>query len=180
MIDQDPSSSTGDLSEAHIRSGRVMTVRGAVPLDALGTTLMHEHLLLDARSWWHRPKEAERLHLASSPVHAGIIGELRMDPFANLDNCRLDDEKLVIAEVLPFKALGGATVVDPTCRGIGRDPLALSRISEATGLNIVMGAGYYLQGSHPPVFARMSADGIATRSCGMLSKVSTAPACASA
>ena len=69
-----------------------MTVRGAVPLDALGTTLMHEHLLLDARSWWHRPSEPERLHLASSPVHAGIIGELRMDPFANLDNCRLVEE----------------------------------------------------------------------------------------
>jgi phosphotriesterase-related protein len=166
MIDQNPSSSTGELSEAHVRSGRVMTVRGAVPLDALGTTLMHEHLLLDARSWWHRPKEPERLHLASSPVHAGIIGELHMDPFANLDNCRLDDEKLAIAELLPFKALGGATVVDPTCRGIGRDPLALKRISEATGLNVVMGAGYYLQGSHPPGVAQMSADAIADEIVG--------------
>jgi phosphotriesterase-related protein len=161
MIDQDPGSPTGELSEAHIRSGKVMTVRGAVPLDGLGTTLMHEHLLLDARSWWHRPQEPERLHLASEPVHAGIVGELRMDPFASLDNCRLDDEKLAIAELLPFKALGGATVVDPTCRGIGRDPLALKRISEATGLHVVMGAGYYLQGSHPPDVAQMSADAIA-------------------
>ena len=138
-----------------------MTVRGAVPLDALGTTLMHEHLVLDARSWWHRPSEPERLHLASSPVHAGIVGELRMDPFANLDNCRLDDENLAVAELLPLQALGCATVVDPTCRGIGRDPLALKRISAATGLNVVMGAGYYLQGSHPPAVAQMSADGVA-------------------
>jgi phosphotriesterase-related protein len=161
MIDQNPRSSADKLSEAHVRSGRVMTVCGAVPLDALGTTLMHEHLLLDARSWWHRPKEPERLHLASAPVHAGILGELRMDPFVNLDNCRLDDEKLAIAELLPFKELGGATVVDPTCRGIGRDPLALKRISEATGLNVVMGAGYYLQGSHAPAVAAMSADAIA-------------------
>ena len=138
-----------------------MTVRGPMPLDSLGVTLMHEHLLLDARSWWHRPSEPERHHLASAPVHAGIIGELRMDPFVNLDNCRLDDEPLAIAELLPFKALGGATVVDPTCRGIGRDPLALKRISEATGLNIVMGAGYYLEGSHPPAVAQMSADAIA-------------------
>jgi phosphotriesterase-related protein len=122
---------------------------------------MHEHLLLDARSWWHRPRKPERLHLASAPVHAGIVGELRMDPFVNLDNCRLDDEKLAIAELLPFKAEGGVTVVDPTCRGIGRDPLALRRISEATGLNVVMGAGYYLQGSHPPAVAQKSADEIA-------------------
>jgi phosphotriesterase-related protein len=161
MIEQHSRPSTGELSEAHIRSGRVMTVRGPVPLDALGMTLMHEHLLLDARSWWNRPKEAERLRLGSSPVHAGIIGELRMDPFASLDNCRLDDEQLAIAELLPLKALGGATVVDPTCRGIGRDPLALERISEATGLNVVMGAGYYLEGSHPPAVAEMSADAIA-------------------
>jgi phosphotriesterase-related protein len=161
MIDQNPGSPTSERSEAHIGSGKAMTVRGAVPLDALGTTLMHEHLLLDARSWWHRPTEPERLHLTGAPVHAGIIGELRMDPFASLDNCRLDDEKLAIAELLPFKALGGATVVDPTCRGIGRDPLALKRISEATGLNVVMGAGYYLQGSQPPAVAQMSADAIA-------------------
>jgi phosphotriesterase-related protein len=161
MTDQSPGSPTSELSPAHTRSGMAMTVQGAVPLGALGTTLMHEHLLLDARSWWHRPKQPERLHLGSAPVHAGIIGELRMDPFANLDNCRLDDEQLAIAELLSLKALGGATVVDPTCRGIGRDPLALRRISAATGLNVVMGAGYYLQGSHPPVLARMSSDEIA-------------------
>lgn len=138
-----------------------MTVRGPVPLDALGITLMHEHLLLDARAWWHRPEEPERLHLASAPVHAGIIGELRMDPFVNLDNCRLDDEPLAIAELLHFKAAGGATVIDPTCRGIGRDPLALRRISQATGLNVVMGAGYYLEASHPPTVRPMSVDAIA-------------------
>jgi phosphotriesterase-related protein len=161
MIEQNAGAPTSELSEAHVRSGQVMTVRGAVPLDSLGVTLMHEHLLLDARSWWRRPGEPERLHLANAPVHAGIIGELRMDPFACLDNCRLDDEQLAIAELLPFQALGGATVVDPTCRGIGRDPLALQRISEATGLNVVMGAGYYLEGSHPPAVAEMSADAIA-------------------
>ena len=41
-------------------------------------------------------------------------------------------------------------MVDPTCRGIGRNPPALQRIARATGLNIVMGSGYYLQSSHPP------------------------------
>jgi phosphotriesterase-related protein len=157
MIEQNAS----ELSPAHVRSGQVMTVRGPMPLDQLGVTLMHEHLLLDARSWWHRPSEPERLHLASAPVHAGIVGELRMDPFVNLDNCRLDDAHLAVAELLPFKELGGATVVDPTCRGIGRDPLALWRVSEATGLQIVMGAGYYLEGSHPPAVAQMSENAIA-------------------
>ncbi|MCF5385743.1 phosphotriesterase-related protein, partial [Pseudomonas syringae] len=33
--------------------------------------------------------------------------------------------------------------------GIGRDPQALQRISRLTGLNIIMGAGFYLEPSHP-------------------------------
>jgi phosphotriesterase-related protein len=94
-------------------------------------------------------------------VHIGILGELRMDPFVNLDNCALDDEPLAIAELMAFKAEGGVSVVDPTCRGIGRNPRALQRISAATGLNIVMGAGYYLQSSHPPELADMSVDAVA-------------------
>jgi len=56
---------------------------------------------------------------------------------------------------------GGTSVVDPTCRGIGRNPAALQRIARGTGLNIVMGAGYYLQSSHPPELAAMSEDAIA-------------------
>ena len=150
-----------DLAPTHTGSGMVMTVLGTVPAAALGTTLMHEHLLNDCRCWWHRPTDPDRAHLASEPVHAGIIGELRMDPFVNLHNCALDDEQLAIAELLPAAALGCRTVVDPTCRGIGRNPAALVRIARATGLHIVMGAGYYLETSHPPELANLDADAIA-------------------
>jgi phosphotriesterase-related protein len=153
--------SATERSEAHVASGLAMTVRGPVALAELGVTLPHEHILNDCRCWWHRPVEPERQHLASGPVHAGIIGELRMDPFVNLDNCTLDDEPLAVAELLAFAHAGGRTVVDPTCRGIGRDPEALARISRATGLHIVMGAGYYLESSHPPEVARLSAGDIA-------------------
>ena len=84
-----------------------------------------------------------------------------MDPFVNLHNCALDDEPLAIAELGAFAREGGRTVVDPTCRGIGRDPRALARISGATGLQIIMGAGYYLASSHPPSVKAMSAEAIA-------------------
>src|SRR5207237_670065 len=94
-------------------------------------------------------------------VHIGIIGELRMDPFVNLDNCTLNDEPLAIAELGAYAASSGRTVVDPTCRGIGRNPEALARIARETGLNIIMGAGYYLSTSHPPEFAGMSIDDVA-------------------
>lgn len=150
-----------ELSPCHTGSGRVMTVRGPIAAADLGVTLPHEHILNDCRCWWHKPKEPERLHLATEPVHLGIVGELRMDPFVNLDNCALDDEPLAVAELMAFRNAGGATVVDPTCRGIGRDPKALVRISEATGLQIVMGSGYYLESSHPSEVRRMSAGDIA-------------------
>ena len=54
-------------SDAAIDTGLVMTVLGPVPVDEMGVTLMHEHLLVDARSWWHEPKQAERLYLAEGP-----------------------------------------------------------------------------------------------------------------
>ena len=89
---------------AAVDRGTVMTVTGEVPVEALGVTLMHEHILNDCRCWWHRPAEPHRQHLATEPVHAGILGELRMDPFVNLHNCALDDEPLAIAELAAFKA----------------------------------------------------------------------------
>jgi phosphotriesterase-related protein len=48
-----------------------------------------------------------------------------------------------------YKRAGGGTIVDATTLGIGRDPLGLARIARATGLNIVMGAGYYVDAAHP-------------------------------
>lgn len=150
-----------ELSEAHVGSGRVMTVLGPVKAADLGTTLMHEHILNDVTCWWNEPKEPERAALGTCPVSIEILGELRMDPFANRHNCALDDEALAIAELKPVAALGGRTVVDPSCRGIGRNPDALVRIARGAGLNIVMGAGYYLQSSHPTCVSTMTKQDIA-------------------
>lgn len=150
-----------ELSEAHVRSGKVMTVAGPIPASALGVTLMHEHILNDCRCWWHAPKTPERQYLAEGFVCMEILGELRQDPFVNKHNITLDDEPLAIAELKDFAREGGHTVVEPTCQGIGRDPAALRRISKASGLNIVMGAGYYLGSSHPAKVAEMTIDQIA-------------------
>ena len=152
-----------ELAQTHTGSSQVMTVLGPVAAVELGVTLMHEHILNDCRCWWHKPTDPARLRLACEDVTPGIIGELRMDPFVNLDNCTLDDERLAIAELAQAVELGARTVIDPTCRGIGRDPRALARIAAATGLNIVMGAGYYLEASHPPEVANLPPEAIADR-----------------
>lgn len=152
---------SSDLSEAHIRSGKVMTVNGPIAAEALGVTLMHEHILNDCRCWWHAPKTPERQYLAGGFVCMEILGELKQDPFVNKHNITLDDEPLAISELRAFANAGGQTVVEPTCRGIGRNPLALRRIAKAAGLNVVMGAGYYLGSSHPAEVADMTVGDIA-------------------
>ena len=150
-----------EFSQGHIGSGRVMTVRGLVPVEDLGVTLMHEHIFNDCRSCWNKPVEPERQYLANAPITANMIGELRMDPFANLQNCGLNDESLAISELSLAVAQGCRSVVEQTCRGIGRNPSGLLRVSAATGLNIVMGSGYYLQGSLPEDFHSLSVDDVA-------------------
>ncbi|MBZ3694539.1 phosphotriesterase family protein [Phyllobacterium calauticae] len=138
-----------------------MTVNGPIAAEALGITLMHEHILNDCRCWWHAPKTPERQYLAGGFVCMEILGELKQDPFVNKHNITLDDEPLAISELRAFANAGGKTVVEPTCRGIGRNPLALRRIAKAAGLNVVMGAGYYLGSSHPAEVAAMTVGDIA-------------------
>lgn len=150
-----------ELSPCHVGSGRVMTVDGPIPSAQLGHTLMHEHLQNDCRCWWNPPREPERQYLADAEIHIEILAELRQDPFVNRHNIALDDLELAIAEVKQFVAVGGHSIVDPTCRGIGRDPLKLRRISASTGLQVVMGAGYYLADSMPEAMAKLSIDDIA-------------------
>jgi phosphotriesterase-related protein len=53
--------------------------------------------------------------------------------------------------------------VDTTSIGIGRDPLALARISRATGLNIVMGGSHYVPLSYPADMDKRSEQSIADR-----------------
>ena len=150
-----------ELSEAHVRSGQVMTVNGPIKSGDLGVTLMHEHLQNDCSCWWNPPKDPARQHLADGPVRIGILSELRQDPFVNKHNITLDEMDLCIEEIGAFAKAGGRSVVDPTCRGIGRDPVKLRRIALESGLNIVMGAGYYLASSMPDEVAGLSIDDIA-------------------
>lgn len=55
----------------------------------------------------------------------------------------LNDEHLACQELGLLPAAGGNTLVDLTPDEIGRDPAALRRVSEATGVTIIMGCGHY-------------------------------------
>lgn len=131
-------------------TGKVQTVLGPVDPQAIGPTLTHEHLFIDFQVAFHPPTEASQLALAYAPVSLENLGWVRLHWNSNLDNLRLWDEATAIAEALRFQRMGGSCIVDATTIGIGRDPLALVRVARATGLHIVMGAGYYVAAAHPP------------------------------
>src|SRR5438876_7225339 len=138
--------------------GQVQTVLGAVAPDAIGVTLPHEHLLIDFKVMFVEPADARDKGRAWEPVSLANLGWVRQNFNSNLDNLRLTDEQVAKDEILLFKDAGGHTVVDPTPRTLARDPLALARLARATGLNIVMGAGYYVAAAHPPDMNRRTVD----------------------
>ena len=103
-------------------SGMAHTVLGPVPPEALGPTTTHEHLLIDFTCMFRPPSEAGEKAKAFQPVTQENLGWVSYDPFRNRDNLELLDEGAAIDEALLFKRAGGATIVDATTFGIGRDP----------------------------------------------------------
>ena len=130
-------------------NGKVQTVLGLISPDDLGVTLPHEHCLVDVLVWFVEPETSSEKFMAYQPVSLDNLGWVRYHPTSNLDNIILQDEEVAIKETLRYKYAGGNSLVDLTPIGLGRDPLALARISRATGLNIVMGTGYYVRKAVP-------------------------------
>jgi phosphotriesterase-related protein len=131
-------------------AGQVQTVLGTISPEELGITLAHEHCLVDLLCWFDEPAEASQKELAYQPLSLENFGWVRYNPMNHRDNLRLLDEEVAIKELQLYARAGGGSVVDCTNVGIGRDPLALARLARATGLNIIMGSGYYCAASHPP------------------------------
>ena len=112
----------------------VRTVRGPVPLEQLGFTLPHEHVIVD----WNGKdgKSRERYN----PDEAFRI----MLPY-------MED----------IRALGVRTFVDCTWPWGGRDALLLRRLSESTEMHIVMPTGLYEKTFAPPFAFEASMEEIA-------------------
>ena len=140
----------------------VMTVLGPVAPEELGPTMMHEHLLVNLDRWFAPVDDPELEQYRDAPVGPELIELLHRWPFSlTPDNGRLDDEALAEEEAATLRAAGGSALVDCTMEGIGRDPVAVARLAEATGLHVVQGTGYYIELSHPPHVASAGVDELA-------------------
>jgi phosphotriesterase-related protein len=97
-------------------AGRVMTVTGEIAASEMGTTLVHEHVLVDF-------------------IGADRVSRDRYDPE--------DVFRKVLPHLVAVREAGGRTLVECTPAFLGRDPALLRRLSEASGLRLLTNTGYY-------------------------------------
>jgi phosphotriesterase-related protein len=104
---------------------KINTVLGPVTPEQLGTTLMHEHLLIGWPGW-----ESD----AAAP-----------------QTPRKEVVKLCVDRMLELKALGLRTFLDPCPTDLGRDVELMAEVSQATGVHIICATGLYKedQGAAP-------------------------------
>jgi phosphotriesterase-related protein len=139
--------------ETPTTGGFAMTVNGPSPVGSLGPTHIHEHLYLDARPILSaHPYEV----VSNEALTIENAAEARWNPGGFPDNYHQTDVEVIVDELGPFHEAGGRTIVDVTPSHLSREPEILRDISNRTGVQVVMGGGYYLASSHP--------DHVATRS----------------
>ena len=99
-----------------LKEGELITVTGRIPVEEMGVSLIHEHILVDFigadSTGYHRWKRTD------------VVG--RALPF-----------------LLEAKEKGVKTFIDCTPAYLGRDPLLLKEMSEKTGIHILTNTGYY-------------------------------------
>lgn len=143
---------------------KVRTVTGDISPADLGTTLTHEHVLIDL-SFICRlmaPQESSLRELMDRPVTMEMMTLLRRGVRKfNFDDALLGDIEVAIREVSEYVRCGGKSLIDQSLPGIGRDPEGLARVSRATGANIICSTGWYIAASHPPYVKAMSSEQLA-------------------
>lgn len=96
-------------------AGKVLTTTGAIEASEMGRTLVHEHIIT-------------------------IFGEKAQEPAEY-------DEAKVLDEVVPYlkyiKSLGCSTIVDCSAAYLGRNAALLKKLSDASGINILISTGIY-------------------------------------
>jgi len=97
-----------------------MTVLGEIDSAQLGQTLMHEHLV------------------------SSMVGIPENYPQLYVENM----ESIVEKDLAGMKADGFASVVEATPFDLGRDPKALKRLAEKSGMNIIACTGFFLEPAH--------------------------------
>lgn len=100
----------------NLNQGSLVTVKGKIPFDKMGISLIHEHILVDF-------------------IGADSTGYNRWEKSKVIER--------VLPFLIEAKQKGVNTIFECTPAYLGRDPLLLKELSEKTGINIVTNTGYY-------------------------------------
>ena len=144
---------------------KINTVTGSLNREELGVVSPHEHIFIDISAFFEERKLRDIENPSTEKVKMEHLGQLNRDPYALKDNLKMTDYETQKKELLFFKKAGGNTVVDATMTGIGRDPLKLKKISEETGINVIMGTGFYVSSTHPEALKGMSDEEVSELMC---------------
>ncbi|EOU2462993.1 phosphotriesterase-related protein [Vibrio navarrensis] len=107
-------------------------------MDATGYTYCHEHLHIDL---------SEQKH--------------------NLDCC-LDQFELLCDEMRAVQQRGVRNIIEVTNAFMGRNPQFIENLIDATGINVLLSTGFYIEGFFPQALYQMSAEQIAQ---GMIDEI---------
>ena len=121
----------------------IETVNGKINASQIGKSLAHEHVLCDLRpSLVHN----EQTDLFKQKISISNRWAIYSDPYVLEDNAFYLDEEVAIRELKTYKKAGGDTIFDcttffPNCI---ENRQSLKRISSESGVNIVLGCGFYI------------------------------------
>jgi phosphotriesterase-related protein len=113
------------------RKGMVQTVNGLIVPEKLGFTHSHEHVLFD---------------YFKMIMSYDVI---------------FDDENVAEFELNLYKKAGGQGLIDASSHGIGTNPIVLARLAEKTGVNIVLGCGWYREWVYEDVVTKKTSNELA-------------------
>lgn len=112
---------------------KIHTVLGAVDPATFGPTMMHEHTFISLEA---------------------SLGDY---------NAIVTDEAMLIEELKAYREAGGSAIADVTPSHLGRNAAGMARISAASGVQIVMGGGWYRHEYHPDEIATTSTNALADK-----------------
>jgi len=142
----------------------VRTVLGDISANELGFTQPHEHLLSDVSLPLPSDATAEERDRDRHPITPETYYAVRRNHTS--EDLRLQSVSDAAEELGRYAVLGGRSMVEATSIGIARDPRGLAAISRLTGINIVMGAGFYSYEYHDPQLAGRTESDIAKQIVG--------------
>ena len=113
------------------RKGMIQTVTGLIKPEELGFCHSHEHVLFD---------------YFKMIMSYDVI---------------FDDENVAEFELNQYKNAGGESLIDCSSHGIGTKPEVLKRLSLKTGVNLVLGCGWYREWVYPREIFEKTSDELA-------------------